>query len=153
MKKYLPVLFFACMTFGISQACAQTVAPPSKKATKKTHAKKAAPAAKETELADDDDDAKEPDSNGSTVTEYRCELGNKLTIYRNADDDKHIALRWIKRLYRLRRVDTSTGAHRFENRKYGLVWINIPAKGMLLDSIKGNQLANECKSPEQMAIN
>jgi hypothetical protein len=48
------------------------------------------------------------------------------------------------------RVSTSTGADRFENRMHGLVWIGIPAKGMLLDSKKGLQLANECKSPDQL---
>ncbi|MEF9927680.1 MAG: hypothetical protein RR804_07565, partial [Massilia sp.] len=64
-------------------------------------------------------------------------------------DDKHIALRWKKRLHRLSRVGTTTGANRFENRLYGLVWIGIPAKGMLLDSKQGRQLANECKDAEQ----
>lgn len=48
------------------------------------------------------------------------------------------------------RVDTSTGANRFENRKIGLVWIDIPTKGILLDSKRGKQLANECKSAQQM---
>ena len=32
----------------------------------------------------------------------------------------------------------------------GIVWIGIPAKGILLDSRKGQQLANECKSAEQL---
>jgi hypothetical protein len=48
------------------------------------------------------------------------------------------------------RVETSTGAHRFESRRQGLVWIGIPAKGILLDSKKGQQLANDCKSAEQL---
>jgi len=79
---------------------------------------------------------------------FHCELGNKLTIYRTAGDDQHIALRWKQRLLQMIRVDTSTGANRFENRKVGLVWIGIPAKGMLLDSKKGQQLANECKTTQ-----
>ncbi|MCY1251071.1 hypothetical protein D9M72_647880 [compost metagenome] len=29
------------------------------------------------------------------------------------------------------------------------MWIGIPAKGMLLDSKQGRQLANECKDAEQ----
>jgi hypothetical protein len=32
---------------------------------------------------------------------------------------------------------------------YGLIWIGIPAKGMLLDSKQNRQLANECKDAEQ----
>jgi hypothetical protein len=94
-------------------------------------------------------DADEPDTTGSTTIDFNCELGNKITIYSNADDDHHIALRWKKRLHRLTRVGTSTGANRFENRLFGLIWIGIPAKGMLLDSKQNRQLANECKNAEQ----
>jgi len=113
----------------------------------KASAKKA-PAKKEPAVVDEEDI--EPDVSASATTEYNCELGNKLTIYRNEEDNKHIALRWKKQLLRLRRIDTTTGANRFENKKNGWVWIDIPAKGMLLDSKKGQQLANDCKSPEQM---
>lgn len=95
-----------------------------------------------------DDDEKEPDVLQSRVSEYKCELGNSLTMYSNNDDDNHLAMRWKKRIYRLTRVETSTGAHRFENRKAGFVWIGIPTKALLLDSIRGHQLANECKTTE-----
>jgi hypothetical protein len=99
--------------------------------------------------AANDEDEKEPDTSRAASTDFSCELGNKLTIYKNADDDKHIGLRWKKRVHLLTRVDTSTGANRFENHHFGLVWIGIPAKGILLDSKKGLQLANECKNTEQ----
>lgn len=98
----------------------------------------------------DGEDAAEPSVTDAAVTEFDCELGNKITIYTNANDDNHIALRWKKRLHRLKRVGTTTGAHRFENKLYGLIWIGIPAKGILLDSKQNRQLANECKSPEQL---
>ncbi len=91
----------------------------------------------------------EPDVKDSTATELACELGNTVTLYKNEGDVDHIALRWKKRLHRLTRVATTTGAQRFENTLYGLVWIGIPAKGILLDSKMNRQLANECKSPEQ----
>jgi hypothetical protein len=134
---------------------ATTSKKPTKKAVKKkTHAKEAAAAAPATIAAgDDDEDDNAPMSlEGSTVTEFDCELGNKVTIYSNPNDEKHVAIRWKNALHRLRRIDTTTGAHRFENRKYGLVWINIPAKAMLLDSKKGQQLANECRDPEQAKL-
>lgn len=98
----------------------------------------------------DSEEAAEPSVTDAAVTEFDCELGNKITIYTNASDDNHIALRWKKRLHRLKRVGTTTGAHRFENKLYGLIWIGIPAKGILLDSKQNRQLANECKSPEQL---
>lgn len=94
-------------------------------------------------------DEPEPDITDTKVTDYACELGNAITIYTNEKDDAHIALRWKKRLHRLERVGTTTGALRFENKNYGLIWIGIPAKGILLDSKLNRQLANECKNAEQ----
>ena len=94
-------------------------------------------------------DEAEPDITDTTVTEYTCELNNKVTIYTNENDDGHIALRWKQRVHRLDRVGTTTGAMRFENTNYRLVWIGIPSKGILLDSRLNRQLANECKNAEQ----
>lgn len=127
------------------KADAPPAAAPKKRYTHKIPLVKAAP---EFTIPDAPED--EPDVADNQTTEYNCELGNKITIYHNESDDKYIALRWKKRLHRLSRVGTTTGAHRFENTKFGLIWIGIPAKGMLLDSKQNRQLANECKTAEQM---
>jgi hypothetical protein len=95
------------------------------------------------------EDEAEPDITDTIVAEYACELNNKVTIYTNEKDSGHIALRWKNRLHRLERVGTTTGALRFENTKFGLIWIGIPSKGILLDSKLNRQLANECKNAEQ----
>jgi len=94
-------------------------------------------------------DEPEPDITDTVVADYACELNNKVTIYTNEKDSGHIALRWKNRLHRLERVGTTTGALRFENTKFGLIWIGIPSKGILLDSKQNRQLANECKNAEQ----
>ncbi len=83
------------------------------------------------------------------ATPYDCDLGDKLTIYKNPGDDQEIAVHWRKRTHKMTRMPTSTGAERYEDRQNGLVWIGIPAKGMLLDSKKGRQLANECRNDVQ----
>ena len=111
---------------------------------------KAAAAAAAAKAAEPNEEADEPDTTGSQTIEFNCELGNKITIFKNDTDDQHIALRWKKRLHRLTRVGTTTGAQRFENKVFGLIWIGIPAKGMLLDSKLNRQLANECKNAEQI---
>lgn len=103
-------------------------------------------------LASADDDITEANIQGSHAVIFNCELGNKITTYTNPDDSKHLAIRWKNKLHRLHRIATTTGANRFENVKYGLVWIDIPAKAMLLDSNKGQQLANECRDPEQSKL-
>ena len=115
------------------------------KAAKAAKGKKAKEQAKQ-EVADDEP---EPDITDTVVADYACELNNKVTIYTNEKDSGHIALRWKNRLHRLERVGTTTGALRFENTKFGLIWIGIPSKGILLDSKLNRQLANECKNAEQ----
>ncbi|MFD2367975.1 hypothetical protein [Pseudoduganella sp. GCM10020061] len=124
---------------GAAHAVEQKPAAVKKKSGKKN----AEPAAEQGQ------DADEPDISGATAVEYKCELGNTLTIYENSSDTATIALRWKKKLIRLTRVGTTTGALRFENPLRGLVWIGIPTKGILLDSKLGRQLANNCKNPEQ----
>lgn len=94
-------------------------------------------------------DGPDADILNTTSTDYNCELGEKITIYHNENDDSHIAIRWKQRIHRLDKVGTTTGARRFENPTFGLIWIGIPAKGMLLDSKLNRQLANECKNAQQ----
>jgi hypothetical protein len=152
----------------LTQALAQTAAAPTtttpaakpaakkpvrkvvKKASKKTNPK-ATEVISDKKIPldeDNDDESSEPEIAGTTTYDFNCELGNKVTIYKNAGDDKYLAIRWDKRIRRLARVQTSTGANRFENHLAGLVWISIPAKSMLLDSKGGHQLANECVQVE-----
>lgn len=138
------ILLIAGVACGMSPATAETAPSPADKPVKKSPDKKSSAAKKNATEVE-----KAPEVEGMQATAFDCELGNKLTVYSSASDDQQIALRWNKRLHRMTRVSTTTGAHRFEDVKEGLVWIGIPAKGMLLDSRKGRQLANECKSKEQ----
>ena len=127
-----------------ASAKASDVKKPAAKAGKARAKAKAAPA------PEPDSTEPEPDITDTTTTEFECELGNRVTTYHNVNDDSSLAVRWKKRLHRLTRVGTTTGAQRFENTTFGLIWIGIPAKGMLLDSKLNRQLANECKNAEQM---
>lgn len=136
------VLFLISTGTGIAPAIAQN-SSAQVKGEKAVSAKKRA-SGKANENA--------PDISRMEATDFKCELGNTLTIFSEAGNDQHIALRWKKRVHRMTRKSTSTGAHRFEDPQVGLVWIGIPAKGMLLDAKKGRQLANECKSTAQRNV-
>lgn len=125
---------------------------PAKKPGKKAKAAAATAAVAAAAVAANPLEVDEPDVTDNKTTEYDCELGNKITIYTNDNDAAHIALRWKNRLHRLARIGTTTGALRFENPHYGLIWIGIPSKGILLDSKLNRQLANECKNATQSAI-
>jgi hypothetical protein len=146
MRKQLSVIMFLCagMTLAIPLAMAQTAAVLEKETPKKEAAKLVKKTAKKAPEGVDDD--KQSDIAGFSSTNFNCELGNKITVYENDSDNNHIKLRWNKQVYELKRVATSTGAKRFEDSDTGLVWIHIPAKGMLLDSKRGQQLTNECRS-------
>lgn len=130
------ILISAFFTFSMPPVFAGTKAP----------ARTAASVGKIPFSSDVEDDEREPEISGTRSIDFHCEMGHKLTIYEHDADDRHIAIRWNKRLHRLTRVTTTTGASRLENRKVGLIWIGIPTKGILLDSKQGRQLANECKS-------
>ena len=130
-------------------AAAVETKPAAKKPVKKATTKAKKAVEKPVVPKEPNPEEDEPVITDSSVTEFDCELGNKVAIYQNVGDDEHIALRWKKRLHRLTRVGTTTGAQRFENTTYGLIWIGIPSKGMLLDSKLNRQLANECKNAEQ----
>jgi hypothetical protein len=134
------LMLAAGLTFAVTAGATEPVKKPPVKSAKAKPAKAAAAAVP---------DEPEPDVADTVKTEYNCELGNKVTIFQNENDDSHIAIRWKQRLHRLTRVGTTTGAQRFENAAFGLIWIGIPAKAMLLDSKQNRQLANECKNPEQ----
>jgi hypothetical protein len=144
-------LAIACsLTLGAMTLCLSPFAQANEdtKAKKSVKHKTAKAMPAPVKAADPEED--EPDTTGSISMDFNCELGNQVTVFANATDDSHIALRWKKRVHRLTRVGTSTGAQRFENGRYGLVWIGIPAKSMLLDSKQGRQLANECKNTQQV---
>jgi cytochrome c5 len=150
MKFALTTLLLASTALLATTADAQTAASSSASAPTKP-AKTAKKATKKAAPAPVEQDEPEPDVAGTTVFDYQCELGAKLTIYQNKDDADHAAIKWGRRIHQMDRVPTTTGADRFENKHYGLIWIGIPAKGILLDSKTGHQLANECRTPEQVA--
>jgi membrane-bound inhibitor of C-type lysozyme len=144
MKSSLKIICTAAIAFGILGSSNFALAAPNdSKAKSPAKVSKVAPKVV-------DEDEIEPNVQQSKNIDYQCELGNSLTIYTNAEDAQHVAMRWKNHIHRLTRVTTSTGANRFENQKAGFVFIGIPAKGMLLDSRKGKQLANECKTTEPM---
>jgi len=75
---------------------------------------------------------------------FRCELGNQVDVSADLQHPNAINLAWKGRSYPLQSVATSTGALRYEDTASGHVWIQIPAKSMLLNAKAGHQLANEC---------
>jgi len=79
---------------------------------------------------------------------YRCEQGLRVQIERETRDrvNYRINLGWNGNNYRLERNFSYSGLPRFEDAESGLVWIDLPWKGMLLDGKTNKPLANECRA-------
>lgn len=81
---------------------------------------------------------------------YLCEFGANVDVMRESGtgigDGNRISIGWNGGRYHLERDRSSSGLPRFEDRTNGLVWIDLPWKGVLLDGRTHKPLANECKA-------
>jgi len=75
---------------------------------------------------------------------YQCELGMKVHVQRDPMDRRLIRLGWTNSEYQLRRDDSSSGLPRYQDLASGLVWIDLPWKGVLLDGRKNRPIASDC---------
>lgn len=79
---------------------------------------------------------------------YQCDHGETLRIERELRDQSNnrIQLDWRGSLYHLERDPSQSGLPRFEDSHSGLVWIDLPWKGLLLDGRSHKPLANDCRA-------
>lgn len=122
---------------------AQTPAPAPKPAPKKPAA--AAPAAPE-----------KPLSAGQLAAAERVYLGtadcndNKQVLVSKLDGKPgYFKLEAAKATYTVAPEETDTGAVRLEDKKSGVVWIQIPSKSMLMNAKIGQRVADGCVMAEQ----
>jgi hypothetical protein len=122
---------------------AQTPAPAPKPAPKKPAA--AAPAAPE-----------KPLTTGQLAAAERVYVGtaqcndNKQVMVSKVDGKPgYFKLEAAKAVYTVAPEETDTGAVRLEDKKSGVVWIQIPAKSMLMNAKIGQRVADGCVMSEQ----
>ena len=78
-----------------------------------------------------------------------CEFDQQITLAAVAAKPGHFTLTHKKASYTLVPQETTSGAVRLEDKKSGLVWIQIPAKSMLMNTKLGQRVADVCITPEQ----
>jgi hypothetical protein len=81
----------------------------------------------------------------------QCELGKSIRLTPVPGQQGHFKLEYQKASYILVPEETTTGAVRLEDKKAGIVWLQIPAKSMLMNSKIGQRVADDCKHAEQRA--
>lgn len=85
--------------------------------------------------------------------EYRCERGERLQIRRELANtvNNRIQLGWKGGQYLLVRDPSDSGLPRFEDSASGLVWIDLPWKGLLLEGYDRDEGKN-CTYPPQTVV-
>lgn len=78
-----------------------------------------------------------------------CDQGQQVKLTPVAGQSGHFKLEFKKASYTLVPEETTTGAVRLEDKKAGIVWLQIPSKSMLMNAKIGQRVADGCKHPEQ----
>jgi hypothetical protein len=80
-----------------------------------------------------------------------CEFKQSVQLRALEGKPGHFELTFKKARYTLVPEVTSTGAIRLEDRQAGMVWLQIPAKSMLLNAKAGRREVDSCMHAEQRA--
>lgn len=82
----------------------------------------------------------------------QCEFNQTISV---RPDPQHAGLFQVsfdKHTYTMTPEPTTTGAVRLEDRRAGVVWLQIPTKSMLMNSAKGQRMVDACTHAEQRAV-
>lgn len=80
-----------------------------------------------------------------------CELGAFVEVAADAKSPGYFNVQTKTQRFRMVPVVSATGAARLEDAKAGAVWLQLTNKSMLMNQKLGQRLADECKSPAQVA--
>jgi len=80
-----------------------------------------------------------------------CEFDQVVHLSRIDGQPGHFRLTYKKVAYTVVPEETTSGALRLEDKKAGIVWLQIPSKSMLMNSKVGQRMVDNCLHPEQRA--
>lgn len=81
-----------------------------------------------------------------------CELGAFVSVTADTASPGRFHVEGKGFRYYMSPVATTTGTVRLEDQKGGAVWLQIANKSMLMDHKRGQRLADECMSAEQVVV-
>lgn len=150
----LPLLFAAPLLANPAPAPAKSPAKQAAKpAAKKPVARKPAAVAPAPEVA-------EPEQIGEELMavvpmvlrgESSCEFGHKVQVVEHPSLPGRFLLEYRGIKHVLTPQPTTTGVVRLEDRRTGMIWLQVPVKSMLMDGRRGQRLADNCMHATQMA--
>ena len=86
------------------------------------------------------------------VGKIDCELGASVLIAADEARPGFFNITSGKRTFYMHPVPSRTGAVRMEDSKREAMYLQLAAKSMLMDQKAGQRMADECKSPDQIAF-
>jgi hypothetical protein len=78
-----------------------------------------------------------------------CEFGEHVSVDAIAAHPGHFKVSFKKASYTMTPEETSTGAVRLQDKKSGMVWLQIPTKSMLMNQKAGQRMVDGCTQSEQ----
>lgn len=81
--------------------------------------------------------------------EARCEMNQHVSVEPIAGKPGYFKLGFKNVNYIMTPEETTTGAVRLEDKKAGVVWVQIPSKSMLLNSKIGQRMVDSCQTAAQ----
>jgi len=84
--------------------------------------------------------------------EANCEFKSKVSVTPHPEQPGRFRLQFGRAVYNMAPEPTTTGAVRLEDKQAGVVWLQIPAKSMLMNTRIGQRLVDGCQHAEQVAM-
>ena len=78
-----------------------------------------------------------------------CEFNQQVDVTRIDDKPGHFRVGFKNVSYTMVPEETTTGAVRLEDKRAGVVWLQIPAKSMLMNHKIGQRMVDACTQTEQ----
>ena len=83
--------------------------------------------------------------------EAACEFNQSVNVQPIDGKPGHFRLTFKKVAYTVIPQETTSGAIRLEDKKAGIVWLQIPSKSMLMNARAGQRMVDGCMHAEQRA--
>ncbi|MCV2371225.1 hypothetical protein [Roseateles oligotrophus] len=149
LKSTLIVCALAFAASSAWSAAAETSKPKNRVAAKATAALKApAPEPEDTTPLNEEQMALSPLVHAGDAN---CEFKNKVTITPDADRPGRFRLQFGKLVFNMAPEPTTTGAVRLEDKRAGVVWLQIPTKSMLMNNKVGQRMVDFCMHSAQVS--
>lgn len=134
-----------------TKAKAEAKKKPATTASRKAIQSQAAGLALATEVTETISDNQLQIANRVLTGSAQCEFNQTVSVDAIQDKPGHFRVGYKKAVYTMTPQETSTGAVRLEDKKNGIVWLQIPHKSMMMNQKIGQRMVDGCTQAEQRA--